>query len=576
MYIDVVPNRASRPAILIREAWREGKKIRKRTVANISDWPMRRVETLRALLRGETLVSQKDEEVLFRIEQSLPHGHVEAVLGTVRRLGLDTVIAPSRSRQRDLVIAMITQRLIRPCSKLATTRLWHTSTLAEELSVTDADSEELYEALDWLLQRQPAIEKKLAERHLAEGSVVLYDVSSSYYEGHTCPLVSYGHNRDGKEGMPIVVYGVMTDREGRPLAVEVYPGTTGDPSTVADQVEKLRERFGLSRVVLVGDRGMLTQTRIEVLKGYPGIGWISALKSRGIRDLVDRGHLQLSLFDARNLAQISAPEYPGERLIACFNPLLAEERRRKRKELLEATEKELRKIAAQVQRRSTHPLKASEIGLRAGKVINCHKVGKHFALTIQNGLFQWRRDEESIEREAQLDGIYVIRTNESVQAMSAEDTVRHYKGLSQVERAFRCLKGVDLMVRPIRHFTEDHVRAHIFLCMLAYYVEWHIREALAPLLFDDEELQQLRTTRDPVTPAKPSASARKKKTRRATEEGYPVHSFQTLLAELATRCRNRCRARLQPDAPAFYQLTECSPLQEKAMQLLGLLPVQRN
>jgi transposase len=576
MYIDIVPNRASRPAVLIREAWREGEKIKKRTVANISDWPMQKVEALRALLRGEALVSQKDQEAFFRIERSLPHGHVEAVLGTIRRLGLDTVIAPSRSRQRDLVMAMIAQRLIHPCSKLATTRLWHTSTLAEELSVTDADSEELYGAMDWLLQRQPEIEKKLAARHLAENSVVLYDVSSSYYEGHTCPLVCYGHNRDGKEGMPIVVYGVMTDREGRPLAVEVYPGNTGDPSTVADQVEKLRGRFGLSRVVLVGDRGMLTQTKIEVLKGYPGIGWITAMKSRGIRDLVDRGHLQLSLFDTRNLAEISAPEYPGERLIACFNPLLAEERRRKRQELVEAAEKDLRKIAAQVQRRSRHPLKASEIGLRVGKVINRYKVGKHFALTIQDGLFQCRRDEESIEREARLDGIYVIRTSESAKQMSAEDTVRHYKGLSQVERAFRCLKGVDLMVRPIRHFTEDHVKAHIFLCMLAYYVEWHMREALAPLLFDDEELQELRTTRDPVNPAKPSASARKKKTRRTTEDGYPVHSFQTLLAELATRCRNRCRVKSQPDAPVFPQLTEYSPLQDKALQLLGLLPVQRN
>jgi transposase len=573
MYIDVVPNRASRPAILIREAWREGKKIRKRTVANISDWPMQKVETLRALLRGQELVSKND---LFHIERSLPHGHVEAILGTIRRIGLDTVIGPGRSRQRDLVIAMIAQRLIHSCSKLATTRRWHTSTLAEELSVTDADSDELYGALDWLLQRQPYIEKKLGERHLAEGAVVLYDVSSSYYEGHTCPLVCYGHNRDGKEGMPIIVYGVMTDREGRPLGVEVYPGNTGDPSTVADQVEKLRGRFGLSRVVLVGDRGMLTQTKIEVLKGYPGIGWITAMKSRGIRDLVDRGHLQLSLFDTRNLAEISAPEYPGERLIACFNPLLAQERRRKRQELVEATEKDLRKIDEQVQRRVKHPLKASEIGLKIGKVINRYQVGKHFVLTVQDGLFQWRRDEESIEREARLDGIYVIRTSESVQAMSAEDTVRHYKGLSQVEQAFRCLKGVDLMVRPIRHFTEDHVKAHIFLCMLAYYVEWHMREALAPLLFDDEELQELRTTRDPVNPAKPSASARKKKTRRTTEDGYPVHSFQTLLAELATRCRNRCRVKSQPDAPVFPQLTEYSPLQDKALQLLGLLPVQRN
>ncbi len=572
MYIDIVPNRTSRPAILIREAWREGKKIRKRTVANISDWPMQKVETLRALLRGEELISTKD---LFHIERSLPHGNVEAILGTITRLGLDAMIAPERSRQRDLVVAMIAQRLIHPCSKLATTRLWHSSTLAEEVSVRDADSEELYGALDWLIQRQPDIERNLAKRHLTEGSVVLYDVSSSYYEGHTCPLVSYGYNRDDKRGLPIIVYGVLTDRAGRPVAVDVYPGDTGDPSTVADQVQKLRQRFGLSRVILVGDRGMLTQARIDVLKGYPGIGWISALKSRAIRDLVDTGDLQLSLFDRTNLAEITSPEYPGERLIACFNPLLAEERRRKRQELIEAAQRDLQKIAAQVQRRSRHPLTASEIGQKVGKVINRYKVGKHFALTIQDGLFQCRRNEESIEREMRLDGIYVVRTSESAEEMSAADTVRQYKGLSQVERAFRCLKGVDLLVRLIRHFTSDHVRAHIFLCMLAYYVEWHMREALAPLLFDDEHLQELRVTRDPVAPAQPSESARKKKTRRTTEDGLPIHSFQSLLAELATRCRNRCRVQSQPDALTFVQHTEYSPLQERAMQLLGLLPVQK-
>jgi transposase len=450
--------------------------------------------------------------------------------------------------------------------------LWHTTTLAEELGVADADEDDLYEAMDWLLARQDRIEKKLGARHLSDGALVLYDVTSSYYEGHSCPLARYGHDRDGKSGRPIIVYGLMTDGEGRPVAVEAYPGDTGDPSTVPDQAEKLRKRFGMSRLVLVGDRGMLTQTQIDKLRAYPGLGWISALRADGIRKLVKGGFLQMSLFDRKDLAEIHCPEYAPERLVACFNPILAEERRRKRQELLEATEKELKRIAREVARRTQTPLKKDEIGKKVGKVLNRYKVGKHFTMTIGEGTFSYERNEDRVRQEAALDGIYVIRTSEPTERLSPEDTVRSYKNLTQVERAFRSLKGIDLLVRPIWHHTEDHVRAHLFLCMLAYYVEWHMRKVLAPLLFDDEELDENRKRRDPVKPAKPSVSAQKKKTQRLTAEGLVIQSFDTLLEELGNRCRNRCRIKSDPGGSIFYQMTEISPLQERAFQLLGLLP----
>ena len=567
MYIERIPNRNSRPAILLREGWREGNSIRKRTIANLTNWPEEKTEALRRLLKGEPMVAADE---VFVIERSIPHGHVEAVLGTIKRLGLDTIIASKRCRERDLVIAMIAERLIRPCSKLATTRFWHTTTLAEELSVSDADEDDLYEAMDWLLARQGRIEKKLAARHLSEGSLVLYDVTSSYYEGRTCPLARFGHNRDRKKGKLIIVYGLLTDEAGRPVAVEVYPGNTGDPSTVPDQVEKLRTRFGFDRVVLVGDRGMLTQTQIDTLKEYPGLGWISALRSHAIRRLVNGGSLQMSLFDEKNLAEIHAPEFSGERLVACYNPILAEERGQKRERLLAATEKGLEKIAKEVARRSKTPLDKAEIGKKVGKVLNRYKVGKHFTVRIGDGAFSFSRKEESIRRESELDGIYVIRTSEPAECISAEDAVRSYKRLAQVESAIRCMKGIDLLVRPIHHRTEDHVRAHIFLCMLAYYVEYHMRKGLAPILFDDEELDVQRKKRDPVKPAQPSASAKRKKVVRLTPDGLEIQSFQTLLAQLATRCRNRCRIRSDPSAPTFYQLTELTPLQKKAFQLLGL------
>ena len=567
MYIERVPNRNSPPAILLREAWREDGKIRKRTVANLSDWPEPKIEAFRRLLRDEPLVSGAEA---FSIESSLPHGHVEAILGTIRKLGMDTLIASKRSRERDLVLAMIAERLLHPSSKLATTRLWPMTTLAEELSVGDADVDELYEAMDWLLARQPQIEKKLAARHLADGAMVLYDVSSSYYEGRTCPLARRGHDRDGQKGLPIVVYGVMTDHQGRPLAIEVYAGNTGDPTTVADQVDKLTKRFKLSRVVLVGDRGMLTETQIEKLRQRPGLGWISALRSTAIRKLLADGVLQRSFFDQKNLAEITSPDFPDERLMACFNPLLAEQRQRKRDELIQATEKELRKIAQQVKRRTRKPLDKAEIALKVGRVIHRFKMAKHFHWTIEDGVFTWNRSAESISEETQLDGIYVIRTSETQDRFSAQDTVRHYKSLSQVERGFRCLKGIDLRVRPIHHRLEDRVRAHLFLCMLAYYLEWHMRSALAPILFADEELHQDRKQRDPVAPAQPSSSAQKKKVVRLTDDGFPVHSFDTLLQALATRSRHLCKIRSDKSGSSFSQVTQLSPLQRRVFDLLRL------
>jgi hypothetical protein len=567
MYVERVPNRRSPPAILLREAWREGGQVRKRTVANLSDWPPPRIDALRRVLRDEPLV-RADE--LFTIEASRPHGHVEAILGTIRKLGLDTVVATKRSRARDLVLALIVERVIHPCSKLATTRLWRSTTLGETLGVTDADVDEVYDALDWLLARQPHIEKNLAARHLAEGAVVLYDVSSSYYEGRTCPLARFGHNRDGKTGLPIIVYGVITDAAGRPIAVQVYPGGTGDPTTVPDQVETLRARFALTRIILVGDRGLLTETQIEHVKTYPGLGWISALRSPAIRALVETGALQLSLFDQQHLAEITSPAYPGERLIVCFNPLLADERRRTREDLLAATERELTTLAHAAARRTRTPLDAATLGIKVGRVLNHYKVGKHFAVTIAAGRVSWMRRDEAIQHEAQLDGFYVIRTSEAADRLSAEDTVRHYKSLARVERAFRCLKGIDLRVRPIHHHTEDHVRAHVFLCLLAYYVEWHLRQAWAPLLFHDEALDADRQRRDPVAPATPSPASRKKKAQRQTPDGLPVHSFDTLLLELATRSQHTCRLRSDPTGSTLRQINPPTPLQARALELLGL------
>jgi transposase len=575
MYIAVVPNRDSPPAILLREGWREGNKTRQRTLANLSDWPQQKIDTLRRLLRDEPMVSLHDR---FTTQKSLPHGHVEAVLAMIRKLELERLISSEHCRERDLVVAMIVQRLIAPVSKLATTRLWHTTTLSEELGVGEASEDDLYAAMDWLGERQERIEKKLAARQLREGGLVLYDVSSSFYQGHTCPLAQFGHDRDGKKGLPIIVYGVMTNGEGCPVAVSVYAGNTGDPTTVADQINKLREKFGLERVVMVGDRGMLTQPQIDKLKLHPGLGWITALTSTAIRQLVELGALQLSLLDEKNLAEITAPEYPGERLMVCHNPILEEQRQRKRQVLVEATEKSLEKIRKEVARRKKKPLTAAAIGVKVGKVLGRYKMGKHFACTIAEGSFAWSRRAESIRQEEKLDGIYVLRTSEPVERLSAEETVRSYKRLAEVERAFRCLKGIDLLVRPIRHRSEDRVPAHIFLCVLAYYVEWHLRRAWAPLLFEDEERWEQRQHRDPVLSAEPSPSVQRKKHSQKTADGLPVHSCQTLMAELASRARVTYVLRPQTAEEektnlTFQQVPEPTPVQARAYELIRVFPV---
>jgi hypothetical protein len=567
MYIETVPNRNSPPAVLLRESWREGKTTRKRTLANLSDWPKEKIEAFRRLLHGDTLVPVDEA---FAIKRSWPHGHVAAVLGTIRKLGLHRVIASKRSRERDLVVALVAERILHPGSKLASTRTWGSSTLAKDLGVAGADVDEVYSALDWLLRRQTRIEAKLASRLLSEGGVALYDLSSSSYYGRKCPLARLGNNRDGKKGVACIAYGLLTDQDGCPVSIEVYPGNTGDPVTVVDQVDKLKGRFKLSRVVLVGDRGMLTETQIENLRKYPGVGWISALRSCQIKALVDGGALQMSLFDEKNLAEISSADYPDERLVACYNPLLADERRRTREDLLQATEDSLIRIAAEVRRRTKTPLLKDEIGVKVGKVINRYKVGKHFRLTIEDNHLSWQRREAAIARESALDGIYVIRTSEPEERFSAEDTVRGYKRLTLVEKAFLCLKSIDLRARPIWLRLEDHVRAHFFLCMLAYFVEWHMRRALAPLLFHDEELEQARDDRDPVAPAKPSESAKKKKLTRQTDDGLPLNSFSDLLKELATLCRNDCQMKSDDDGPTFAMLTEPTPLQQRAFDLLGV------
>jgi len=564
MYVATVPNRNSPPAILLREGMREGKKVRTRTLANLSHWPPERIEALRQLLRGETLVRAED---LFSVASSLPHGHVEAVMLAARKLKLDVLLSSRPCRERDLVLAMIAGRVLDPASKLASTRLWGTSTLAAEVGVEGATVDELYEALDWLLSRKERIEAKLAQRHLREGGLALYDVSSSFYTGRTCSLARMGYERDGRRGLPLIVYGLLTDAEGCPVGVDTYPGNTGDPKTVPDQVMKLQERFGLSRVVLVGDRGMLTQTQIEVLKNHPGLSWISSLRGPAVRDLVESGVLQMSLFDEKDLAEIHSPDYPGERLVACFNPLLARERRRKREELLLATESELERIQKEVSRRTKTPLGKGDIGVKVGRVIGRFKMGKHFEWSIEDGSFRWSRRDDSIRLEEALDGIYVVRTNEPKERLSAEDAVRNYKRLAEVERAFRCLKGIDLKIRPIHHRADDRVRAHIFLCTLAYYLEWHMRKAWAPLLFQDEQRRTRRHQRDPVAPATPSASAKEKKSSRQTTDGFPVQSFQTLLRNLATRTRNTCT--LKDKTAAFQQITETSPLQAQALHLLA-------
>jgi hypothetical protein len=571
MYIEIVPNRNSPPALLLREGWREGKKVRKRTLANLTKWPAGLVEGLRLLLGGGTAVPKFDEA--FEVVRSQPHGHVAAVLGTLRRVALERLIAPQPSPQRSLVVAMVVARILDPRSKLATARglgeetRW--STLGELLEAPSADEEALYAAMDWLVPRQPEIEAKLAKRHLEEGALVLYDVSSTYLEGHTCPLAHWGHSRDGKRDKLQIVFGLLCNREGCPVAVEVFKGNTGDPMTLASQLHKLKERFGLSRVVLVGDRGMITEARIrEELKPVQGLDWVTALRAPTIRQLVEAGEIQLSLFDERDRAEIQSSEYPDERLIVCRNPFLAEERAQKREALLQATERELDKIVAATGRTKPRLKGQDRIGLRVGKVLNRFKVGKHFILTITEESFSYQRDAVRIAEEAALDGIYVIRTSVSKEELDTEEIVRAYKDLTGVERAFRSYKTVDLKVRPIYHYLANRVRAHVFLCMLAYYIEWHMRKALAPLLFDDHDKASGQALRGSVVaPAEPSPKAQRKAQTKRTEEGLPVHSFQTLLADLATIIKNRIQPKI-PGVEAFDQVTRPTPLQQQALDLL--------
>lgn len=567
MYVETVPNRNSPPAILLREATREGQKIRKRTLANLSAWPPAQIESLRRLLKGEPLIAAARE---LQITRSLPHGHVAAVLGTLQRLGLDKTIDPRSSHERSLVLAMIAARILEPGSKLALARGLDpetaTSSLAETLALTTADEDDLYGAMDWLLERQPRIEKRLAARHLAEGTVVLYDLTSTYFEGRHCPLARLGYSRDERAGNLQIVFGLLTDAAGCPVAVEVFEGNTADPRTVAAQVNKLRERFRLRQLVLVGDRGMLTNARLrEDLKTTAGLDWITALRAPQIQKLAASGVLQLSLFDEQDLAEITHPDYPGERLIACRNPLLAAERSRKREELLAVTDKELAKVQAATQR-SKRPLRGkAAIGLAVGRVLGRFKMAKHFQVSIDDDQFRYQRQQAHIAAEAALDGIYVVRTSVKAESVSAEQTVRYYKELSNVERAFRSLKSVDLKVRPIHHHLAGRVRAHVLLCMLAWYVEWHMRQALAPILFDDHQPAAGESERKSiVAPAQRSTEALNKAHRKQTEDGMPVHSFHTLLADLRTIARNAVTI----GESQLSITTTPTPVQQRAFDLL--------
>lgn len=554
---------------LLRRSYRENGKVKHETLANLSHLPPDIVETIRRRLAGETPAEA------IEIVRNLPHGHVAAVLGTLRQIGLEEFLASRPGRERALAVALIVMRLIAPQSKLATCRGLKeetaTSSLAVDLELGPIAEEEIYQALDWLAARQTRIETKLARKHLQDGTLVLYDVSSSYYTGHHPSLVQFGYNRDGKQGFPQIVYGLLCNAEGCPVAIEVFQGNTSDPNTLASQVSKLRERFRVQRVVLVGDRGMITSKRIDQsLRGVEGLEWITALRSESIRQLVEKGLIQPSLFDEHDLAEICSPDYPDERLVVCRNPLLADERARKRQELLAATEKKLEEIAAAT-RRERRPLRgAAKIGLRVGKVLNHYKVGKHFVLEIEEDRFAYRRDEARIAEEAALDGLYVIRTSVKPTEFSSTDAVRAYKSLSKVERAFRSMKTIDLHVRPIYHWLDQRIRGHVFLCMLAYYVEWHMRKRLAPILFDDHDRASAERLRASiVSPAPRSEAARQKDRTYHTASGEPVHSFRTLLADLATLCKNRVRLPSNPSAE-FYQITPPTPTQREAFRLLGL------
>jgi len=574
MYVAKIPNRSSPPAFLLRESYRHKGKVKSRTLANITHWPPEQIDTLRRVLKGETLVPVGDS---FEILRSLPHGHVAAVLGTLRRLRLESILASKTGRLRDLVVAMIVARVLDPRSKLATARSLNEETafssLGEVLGVSSASEDDLYAAMDWLLERQSAIERALAKRHLSEGTLVLYDLTSTYYEGRTCPLAKRGYSRDGKKSKLQIEFGLLCNADGCPVAVEVFEGNTSDPKTLSVQISKIRERFGLKRVVWVGDRGMLTEARIrDDLKPVEGLDWITALRAPAIRKLVEQGDFSPSLFDEQDLGEITSSLYPDERLIVCRNPLLAYERARKRRQLLEATEQELNKIV-QATKRARRPLRGkATIGLRVGKVLNKFKVGKHFQIEITDPSFNYSRNEEKISQEAALDGIYVVRTSTPRKVLDTTQAVRAYKGLSVVERAFRSLKTVDHKVRPIHHRLADRVRAHVFLCVLAYYVEWHMKQDLASILFDDDDKMAAEAKRrSPVTPAQRSDRAERKTQTKRTDDDRPVHSFRTLLQDLATITKNRVRF-LGTDGTTTEMTTEIlttpTPHQQHILDLL--------
>jgi len=656
MYVATVPNRSSPPAILLREGYREGGKARNRTLANLSKLPPEAIKAIRRVLKGEQLVST--DELFEIVEDGSPdHGNVEAVLTAMRRLGFARLVCSRPSRQRDLVVAMAAARILKPQSKIATTRWWSNTTLADMVGVSDADEDELYQAMDWLLERQDHIERKLAARHLESGGLALYDLTSSYFEGVTCPLAARGYNRDGKKGKLQVNYGLLANVNGIPTAVSVFKGNSGDPKTLLPQVDKVRESFGIGKFVIVGDRGMITQKQVDVLREIEDVDWLTALRPGAVRKLVESDAIQMSLFDERNLFELEHPDWPNERLIACRNPALARRRKAKRKALLEATANELDKVRRMVSRgrlfgkeaigqrirkilgqyrigkhytveirddgfdykvdeealtaeaaqgagadtaraakrreryrRHTETIAdkldkvrkrtrqgrlhgKDEIGVRVGKVVNKYKMSKHFVLHIGDDTFDFEVNQDKVDVEAALDGIYVVRTSVTKETMNTDQAVRGYKHLSNVERAFRCLKSLDLMVRPIGHRLEDRVRAHIFLCMLAYYVQWHMIEAWRPLLFADED-QRAKASRDPVAPAERSEAAMRKVHTKRLDDGSPVHSFRTLLDHLGGIVRNTCRCpNAGPDAPTFHKTTTPNAKQQQALDLLRTICV---
>jgi hypothetical protein len=574
MYIESVPNRGSPPAILLRESFRDNGRVRKRTLANLSAWPTALVEGFRTLLKGGLAVAADG----IRIRRALPHGHAAAVLGTIRAIGLDRLLGrPTDKRLAPLAIALIASRLVSPASKLATARDLAadtaSSSLGRLLRLGAVDETELYRALDWLGARQRAIETALARRHLKDGALVLYDVSSSWLEGRCCELARFGYSRDGKKGKLQIVYGLLCAADGCPVAVEVFEGNTADPMTLSVQIDKLKARFGLSRVVLVGDRGMITSARIRDELKPAGLDWITALRAPQIRALLDTGAFQLSLFDERDLAEITAPEFPGERLVVCKNPLLAEERARKREDLLQATEAALGKLAEQLARGSGRKGQ-DKIARAVGRIENRYKLAKLFDIAVGEDGFTFARNPDRIAAEARLDGFYVIRTNVEDKALAADDVVGAYKGLARVERAFRSLKTVDLHIRPIHHWLAPRVRAHVFLCMLACHVEWHMRERLKPMLFDDDDpTAAARERASIVAPAQPSPAALRKRASKLTAEGGPVHSFQSLLRDLATCTLNEMTTTLN-EAYSFTLVATPTPIQTQAFALLAADPTR--